>query len=713
MKLELSRRQFLQTGSASAVALTVGFQLTPRGAHANNPVTNGAVMNAWLTIHEDNTVTLISPAAEMGQGSETAVPALIAEELELEWDQIRVAQAPAHEVYNNRMMNFQGTGGSTAIRWTFEPMRQVGANTRELLQRAAADYWGVDVSECSAKAAHVHHEATGRSMPYSELGALALDVPPLEDDVPLKPRSEWRLIGRDIKRFDSAAKSTGEATFGIDSEVPDMLIATMMSCPTFGGSLRSVDPAPAMAIDGVERVVQLEDRVAVLARDYWTAKRGLDALAPEWDRGPNARWSTQSIGEHLHSLLANPGIGDRTEGDIEAAQARAATTVTSTYEAPFLSHAALEPMNATAHVYDGGAEFWVSTQGPGTAHAAAAEMLGLPLDAIKFHQQYIGGGFGRRGMPPEIELQAAMLSKEAGRPVKLIWSREQDFSDDYYRPASVTRLEAYLDDAGELLGIRGRTAVPSIMRSIWDPNAAVDNTAMEGIVDEDYHFDAAAFDYHLPDVGVPVGFWRSVGHSQNTFFRESFIDEIAHSGGQDPVALRRKLLAGDERRLRVLDRVVEAGNWGSPGSGNVQGIAMCEAFGSIVAELVEARVQDDGAIDLVKITCAVEVGVAINTDTIRAQLEGAMVWGLTAGVYDKIDIENGAVVQKNFNEYDMVRLAHMPPVETIILATADGPGGVGEPGVPPVMPALTNAIFAATGQRIRKLPLIDQGFRLT
>lgn len=711
MKLELSRRQFLQTSSASAVALTVGFQLTPRHASATNPVTNGSVINAWLTIHDDNTVTLISPAAEMGQGSETAVPALIAEELELEWHQIRVAQAPSHEVYNNRMMNFQGTGGSTAIRWTYEPMRQVGANTRELLRQAAADQWNVDPAECSSKAAHVHHEPSGRSMPYSEAGPLALALPPLEADVPLKSPGEWRMIGHDIKRFDTAPKSKGEAKFGIDAEVPGMLIATMMSCPTFGGTLKSVDPAPAMAIDGVEHVISLEDRVAVLANDYWTATRGLDALSPQWDRGPNQRWNKQTISEHLHSLLDSPGIQDRSDGDIDAAQARAAKTVTATYEVPFLSHAALEPMNATAHVYEGGAEFWVSTQGPGTAHTAAAKMLDLPLDAIKFNQLYIGGGFGRRGMPPEIELQAAMLSKRSGRPVKLIWSREQDFSDDYYRPAALTRLEAYLDEEGELLGIRGRTAVPSIIRSIWNPDSPVDNTAVEGLVDEDYHYPASTFDYHLPDFGVPVGFWRSVGHSQNTFFRESFIDEVAHAAGQDPLALRRKLLNGDARRLAVLNHAAEAGNWGNPAPGNVQGIAMAEAFGSIVAEVVEANIGDDGAIKLHKITCAAEVGVAVNPDGIRAQLEGSIVWGLTAGMFDKIDIEDGAVVQKNYNEYDMMRLAHMPPIETIILATADRPGGVGEPGVPPVMPALANAIYAATGTRVRKLPLIDEGFR--
>ena len=708
MRLQLSRRQFLESAGASAVCMAVGFHFPQRGAHAASA--NPSRINAWLTINADNTVTIVSPCVEMGQGSSTAVPMLIAEELEVDWEQVRVVQAPADPTYKNRMLNVQGTGGSTSIRWTYEPMRQVGANTRELLKQAAAKHWGVDVADCDARSGYVHHKASDRRVAYSELGATAVTLEPPEQ-APLKARNAWRTLGKPFKRFDSAAKSTGKATFGIDTDVPNMLVATALSCPTFGGRFKSVDHAPAMAIKGVRHVVELPDAIVVVAEDFWTAKRGLDALKPEWELGANTRWNTATISAHLHELMDRPGIVRREAGDINAAAARSKKTVEAIYEVPFLGHAALEPMNATAHVFEGGATFWVNAQGAGPVQMVASRVLNLSPEAITVHQQYVGGGYGRRGTPPEIEIQAALVSKQVGRPVKLIWTREQDFSRDHYRPAAVASMKAYLDSDGELIGLRGRTAAPSVMRAFFNPTAQVDPSTIEGVADEDYHYDAAHFDYHIPDVGVPVGTWRSVGHSQNTFFRESFIDEIAHASGRDPLAVRRKLLAHDSRKLRVLNMAAQMANWGRPVTGNVQGIAFVDAFGTTVAEVVEAKIADNGVIRIHKVTCVADVGVAINPDTIKAQIEGSIVWGLTAAMFDRIDIENGAVVQKNFNQFDMLRLRHMPPVEVTIIADTDKPGGIGEPAVPPIAPALANAIFAATGKRIRSLPLVQHGFK--
>ncbi len=708
MKLHLSRREFLEAGSASAVALAVGFHLPLAGAQAASAAATR--VNAWLTINADNTVTIVSPCVEMGQGSSTAVPMLIAEELEVDWQQVRVVQAPADPAYRNRMLNMQVTGGSTGIRWTYEPMRQVGANTRELLKMAAAKQWGVDAAGCEARSGTIRHRDSGRTLAYSQLGEVALTLTPPEK-VALKPRSEWRMLGKPIKRFDSAAKSTGTAIFGIDTQVPEMLIATAQSCPTFGGKLKSVDHAPAMAIKGVRHVIEFPDAVAVVADDFWTAKRGLDALQPVWDLGANTKWSTASISAHLHGLMDQPGIVRREAGDIAAATTRAKQTVEATYEVPFLSHAALEPMNATAHVYAGGATFWTTSQGAGPVQKVASAVLGLPADAIKVNQQFIGGGYGRRGTPPEVEMQAALISKQVGKPIKMIWTREQDFSRDYYRPAAVAKLTAYLDDNGDLVGLKGRTAAPSVMRGFFNPGAQVDNSTIEGVADEDYRYAATHFDYHIPDVGVPVGTWRSVGHSQNTFFRESFIDEIAAATRRDPLEVRRKLLAHDPAKLRVLNTVAEKAGWGRPEPGNVQGIAFVNAFGTSVAEVVEARIAADGAIHIHKVTCVADVGVAINPDTIKAQVEGSIVWGLTAAMLDRIDIANGGVVQRNYNQYDMLRLKNMPTVDVTIIADADTPGGVGEPAVPPIAPALANAIFAATGKRIRSLPLAQHGFK--
>lgn len=709
MAKQISRRKFL----TSAALITVGFIL-PTGRSRADDISDtasgnlgaGISPNAWLTINSDNTVTIMSSTAEMGQGSFTSLPYMIAEELELSPSQVQIEHAPVGPEFVNQFFRFQATGGSTSVRWAYNPLRQIGADVRELLKNAAAEIWNTDVSELSAREAVVHHP-DGRMATYAELAERATDME-MPSGTELKPRSEWRILGTEFKRKDTPEKITGQIIFGIDVQVEDMLIATIKACPTFGGKLVSVDPSPALAIRGVKNVVRLDDAVAVCAKDYWAAKKGLDALEPVWNLGPNAKLSTASIREKMLQELDAPGIEALNVGDMMSVTKEAASKHSITYEAPYLAHAAMEPMNATVDARYDQVKVWVPTQSLSRVQMSVARALQVPLDQVDVQATFMGGSFGRRG--DDFAIQAALISKQAESPVKLVWSREEDMAHDFYRPMAIAQIDAHLDQNNKAVGLDMHASCQSITRSIGNPKAEKDQSISEGLADIAYAFDASRMDYRMTDVTVPVGYWRSVGHSQNTWIIESYIDELAKLEGVNPYQWRRERLAGNDRIRDVIDYCAEKAKWGKPAKGYVQGIAMAKSFGSVVAEVVEAKITDDGKIHIGKITCAVDCGLAINPDSVRAQMESSIVYGLTAGMYGEITIENGAALQKNFPQYEMMRLREMPRVDVHILESTGQPGGIGEPGLPPVMPALCNAIYAATGKPIHKLPLSSQGF---
>ena len=716
MKVEVSRREFLQGSGSAAASLVIGFHLPlkPARAQFGGPpepfVVDRDMVNAYLTFNSDETVSIVSAAAELGQGSLTSLPILIAEELELALEQVRIEQAPLNEsAFKNRLFGYQTTVGTSAVRWAFDPLRQLGANTRELLRNAAAVSWDIPVEETVADRGRVTHPASGRSLSYFELGetAAGMEIP---TDVPLKPQSEWRILGTPFPRWDTEAKSTATANYGIDMQVEGMVVATIAATPVPGGTLRSVDPEPALSVNGVEEVVTLDDAVVVTATNYWSAKKGLDALDPQWDLGPVAARNSENIREEMLHLLDQPGNEAVNEGDIESAMQEAAQVVTATYEAPYWAHATLEPLNATADYRGDSIEFWLGTQSPGRIQSMCALMFPeVPQENIIVNNQYLGGGFGRRGDPMAPE-QAALVSRQVGKPVKLIWSREEDMTHGAYRPKSVIRMEGSLDGEGRVTGFRGRIAVQSTLASLIDnPDVPVDPFATEGLIDHDYRFPALNFEYHSPRPGIPVGFYRGVGFIHNTFYRESFMDELAHAAGRDPIDFRLELAGHSERNVLLLNTLAERSNWGHPAPGNVQGVAFAYSDESTVGEVFEASVSDGGRVRLHKITCVCDVGVYMNPMMIEHQMESAITWGLTSAMFGEILIDNGATQQRNFNEYELVRISHIPEIETVILPPTDTPGSGGECGAPPAPPALANAIYAATGSRLRSMPFRIHG----
>ncbi len=707
----LTRRRFL-AGSAAG-ALIIGFNLPAPGRFGAALAAGGGdtpLVNGWLIIAPDNSITVRVASSEMGQGVYTSMPMLIAEELEVGMDQIAAEMSPVGPQFTNLAFNMQATGGSTSIRWSFEPLRRVGAQAREVLRAAAARTWNVPLAQTRAERGQIHHTGSGRIATYGELAPLAATLtPPAE--VSLKPRSEWKLLGTPAKRLDSAMKATGTAGFGIDVQLDGMLVATVAACPTFGGKLKSVDEGPAMAVKGVRKVLRLPDAVVVVADGYWPARKGLAALQPQWEPGDNASNSTARISERLQAGL-NGGDGARAmaKGDA-AALAGAAKTVSATYEAPLLAHATMEPMNATAHVRSDGVDVWLPTQSPGLIPGIVAKLTGVAPEQVTVHTTFLGGGFGRR-FEMDFMIQAVLASQAAGAPVKLIWSREEDTRHDFYRPPSAARLEGGVDGAGKPLALKARICCPSIFERVFPQfiNNGVDSTAVEGIADTAYDFDNLHVDYVMQDVGVPVGFWRAVGNSQNAFFMDGFVDELAHAAGRDPMDFRRDLFTGDRRNAALLEKLARESGWGKAPAGRAQGVSIHHSFGSLVGQVMEISLQGD-AVTVHKVTCVVDCGTFINPDTIRAQVESSIVYGLTAAWFGEIEIEGGAARQGNYDTYRMLRLAQMPAVDTHIMVNDEAPGGMGEPALPPAAPALANAIFAASGKRYRSLPLSRHGLR--
>lgn len=697
----VSRRDFLKTGVAAGSGLVVGFYLPPRQSLAAFALESPGPFapNAFLSVGTDGSVTIWVAKSEMGQGVQTSLPMLVAEELEADWSRVRIEQAPADPKYGN-----QDTGGSTSVREGWESLRKAGAVAREMLKSAAAERWGVERETCRAEKGEVIHAPSGRRLGYGELAEAAARLP-VPEQVSLKDAKDFRLLGRRFPRLDTPAKVDGSARFGLDVKVPGMLFAAVARCSVFGGKVARFDAGKARAIEGVRQVVPVANGVAVVAETTWAAMQGAAALDITWDEGPHAGLSSAGIRQMFAELAQKPGAAARKEGDAENALAGAAKKLEAVYEVPFLAHAAMEPMNCTADVRRDRCEVWAPTQSPGPTRETAAKITGLPLDSVTVHVTLLGGGFGRR-FEQDFVTDAVEISKAVGAPVKVVWSREEDIQHDFYRPASYHRLSAGLDRDGNLVAWTHRLVGPSIIGRFGVPAKDIVNEAADGAANLPYAIPNVEVDYVVADTAVPVGWWRSVWNSQNAFANECFLDELAAAAGKDPYQLRLQLLSRSPRHKAVLELAATKAGWGNPvPAGRHRGIAVHESFGSYVAQVAEVSVARDGAVRVHRVVCAVDCGLVVNPDTIEAQMEGGIVYGLTAALKGAITIDKGRVEQSNFHDYAMLRIEEMPGVEVHIVPSNEPPGGVGEPGLPPIAPAVVNAVFAATGKRIRQLPI--------
>ena len=685
----VNRREFLATGAAAGAGLLIGFRL-PAWDRAAAP--QPFKPNAWIEIRPDGAVTIWTGRSEMGQGVKTAMPMIVAEELEADWTQVRVAQADADPAYGD-----QFTVGSRSVRSGFEPLRQAGAAAREMLIGAAALTWNVPRDACRARNGSVEHVATGRRLGYGELAARAATLP-VPTDPPLKPHSEFRILGTRVPRVDTADKVDGAAVFGLDVRVPGMVYAAVARCPVFGGRVKSYDPAPALAVPGVRRVVQISSGVAVVADRTWAAFQGKQALKIEWDEGSAAQWSSDGIWRAFAAAAERSGEEVRAVGNVEEGLKGAARTVDAVYQAPYLAHACMEPMNCTAHVRDHACEIWAPTQNPQGIARAAAKLTGLSLAAVTVHVTYLGGGFGRRGGPMDYATEAVELAKQIDAPVQVVWTREDDIQNAVYRPATYNVLRAGLDAQGAPVAWSHRLAGPAggtflLTRGADELIYPVPHFRLERLTE---------------DVGVPIAPWRGVGPSQNGWVVESFVDELAHAAGKDAYAYRRALIANanQPRLIHVLDLAAERAGWASsPPAGRSRGIALWQFGDTFLSQVAEVSVAADGAVRVHRVVCAIDCGVVVNPAGVEAQVQSAIIYGLTAALYGEITIERGRVVQSNFNDYRMLGLAETPEIEVHLVPSDAPPGGVGEAGLPPIAPAVCNAIFAATGKRIRKLPI--------
>ena len=717
----VSRRHFLRlaavTGGGLALAVSLPSLAAPAEGAAPTPGTPPAPgvapagrsirpPSAFLQIAENDEITVITPAVEMGQGGHTAMPMIILEELGGDWRRVTVKDAAAAAVYNNPLSGTQMTVGSFSVRGWYMDLRKVGAAAREMLVQAAALEWQVPTTECSAAQSVITHRPSGRTVSYGRVAARAatLDVP---QQPVLKETASFALIGASPARLDVPAKVDGGACYGIDTVLPGMLYGAVKTCPSFGGKLKSFDAAAAAGVRGYHSTVALPDGVITLADKYWQARKALDKVTVDYDPGPLAALDSARVSALLRAGFDEPGVVARQDGDARAALAGAARVIEAVYEVPYLAHACMEPMNCTARVDAQGGEVWCSTQAPQAAQKAAAAVLNCPPERVTVHSTYLGGGFGRRG-EADFVTQAVAAARAAARAVKLIWSREEDIQHDFYRPAAAIRFRAGLDAQGKLTALESNMVTASAPNFGPRPGAPLYTV---GVVDTNYALPNFLVTGVNKDIGIRFGFWRSVSHSHNPFMLESFIDEVAHGVGQDPYRFRRALLQHPRgaRQLKVLDLVAEKAGWERPPPGRHLGISAFEAYGSFIGTVVELSAVNK-AITVHRVVTAVDCGVAVHPDNITAQLEGGMVYGLTAALRGEITIDKGAVMQSNFNNYPMLKLAEMPRFECHVVPSAQAPGGIGEPGTAPIAPALANAIFAATGTRARTLPLSKLDF---
>jgi isoquinoline 1-oxidoreductase beta subunit len=728
-----SRRAFLKAGAAGGAALIVGFHL-PAEAYAQAPPPERKPPNpfdAWIRIDKDGRVTLIAAKSEMGQGVLTSLPMILADELDVEWSQVRVEQAPTNPtIYDH------GTGGSGSVRTSWTPLRQAAAAARQMLVEAAAEVWHVGPETCTTEKGHVVHGPRQKRLPYGSLVEDAAKRPvPDFAKVTVKAAGDFRVIGTDVPRTEIPSKVDGSARFGIDARVPGMLYAVIARCPSFGGKAKSFDAAKAKAVPGVRHVVEVPavaegahsaGGVAVVAESTWAAIQGRQALQIEWDRGTNATESSAALRERFEATLQKPGKAVRSEGDADAALAKAMRRVEAVYELPFQAHATMEPMNCTVDVRPDRAEAWAPTQAPQWARDVIAQVAGVDPDKVVVHTLLMGGGFGRR-YQADFAVEAAQVSKAVGAPVQLLWTREDDMHHDFYRPAALHRLTAALDGEGALHAWHHRFTSTSI-QAFWNNPAhpqPPEESEIGGAADLAYDVPHLRVEYAPTATGVPVAWWRSVESSLNAFSVESFLDEVAAAAKVDPLALRVKLLGKpraaqqkpsddapvDPARLKaVLELAATKAGWGTPlPAGRGRGIACHYSFATYVAEVAEVSLQN-GAPRVHRVVAAVDCGRVVNPDGVRAQIESAIAYGLSAALKGAITIKDGAVEQDNFNAFPVLRIDEMPAVEVHLVPSQEAPTGIGEPALPPIAPAVANALFAATGRRIRRLPMRRQDF---
>jgi isoquinoline 1-oxidoreductase beta subunit len=702
----VSRRALLKGGFAAGAGLIVGFRLPVAGGRSALARTGPFAPNQWVSIDPDGVVTIINSVVEMGQGSITTMPAIVADELDTDLDKIRVKQAPANpKLFGNPVTGAQSYGGSRGVRDHIDMLRKAGAAAREMLMQAGASEWGVPLSEVDTDLDTVVHKPTGRRLPYRALVDKAARLP-VPQNPTLKPPGRFRYMGKVMHRRDTPLKVNGSAVFGMDVVVPGMLIASIERCPVFGGTVKSFDAAATRRIKGVKEVVQVTSGVAVVADSFWTALRGRQALKVIWDEGGTAGVSSASIHRGYVEGAAQPGQVARNDGDADRALAAAVRTVEAIYEVPFLEHACMEPMNATASVTRDSCEIWAPTQNPGGTQATGARISGLPADKVVVNTTYLGGGFGRRGEQDFI-VDALETSKAVGAPVKVMWTRPDDIQHGFYRPSTYNVFRAALDAQGNPVAWWNRIVGPGILVQKGRAHVgSIDAAAMEGARNMPYTISNVRVEWVNKDYGIPIGFWRSVGPSQNGFIVESFIDEMAHAAGKDPVEFRRGLLGKSPRHKAVLELAAAKASWGAPlPAGRARGCAVMFSYGSYVAHVAEVSVAPSGTVHVHKLVGAIDPGFAVNPDQVKAQMEGGGIYALTALLYGAITIDRGRVQQSNFDDYPMVRINEAPVMETHILDSGAPAGGLGEPGVPTVAPAVCNAIFALTGKRIRSLPI--------
>jgi len=706
----VSRRTLLTGGLAGGFLLA--FHLPLRALAPNEPAqpadaTSGKFApNAFIRIDAAGHTTLVMPQVEMGQGIYTGVAMILAEELDADLKQVTLEHAPANEkLYANPAFGIQATGGSTSVRAFWTPLRNAGASARAMLVQAAAQQWQVEPASCTTSNGEVIHAGSGRKLSY---GALALaagsQTPP--KDVALKDPKDFVIIGKPLKRFDTPEKVNGKAVYGIDAILPDMKFATLAACPVFGGKVGKVDDSAARKIPGVQKIVVLDDLVAVVGDHMWAAKKGLDALKIDWNEGPNARISSKEIWQDLRAASEKDGVVAKSEGDIAKGLATG-DRLDAAYELPFLAHATMEPLSATVHFKPDSCEIWTGTQIMARVQSEAAKAAGLPVDKVTVNQHLLGGGFGRK-LEPDMVVSAVRIAKQVDGPVKVVWTREEDIQHDVYRPVYRDTISASLS-GGKIVGWKYKVAGAAILAR-WLPPAfqqGIDIDAIDSAVDMPYDIPNFHVEYvRAEPPAVPTGFWRGVGPNNNVFAIESFMDELAHKAGKDPVEFRRGMLGKNPRLLAALNLAAEKSGWGQPLPARVgRGVCVQPSFGSFIATVLEAEVDEHGEVHLRRVTSAVDTGIAVNPDTIQAQLEGGLIFGLTAALYGEITIDKGRVQQSNFNDYRMLRIDQTPKIEVHVINSGEAPGGIGETGVTAGPPALRNAIYAATGVALRRLPI--------
>lgn len=699
----LSRRQFLAAGTAAgslilAIDLPAAVRPVRTGRTAAAP---GLAPNAFLELAPDGTTTIWVTKSEMGQGVRTSLPMILADELEADWVRVQIRQADADPKYGD-----QGTGGSQSISDLWMPLRKAGAQGREMLIAAAAARWGVAAAECRAEQGVVLHRASGRRAAYGDLASAAGALP-----VPSAPRlkepSEFRYIGRPLPSLDTPSKVTGSATYGIDIRVPGMRYAVIARCPVIGGKMQGYDAARARTVPGVREVVEVPSGVAVVADTTWAAMTGRRALECRWDEGSLTRVDSVRISRMLNDRSLQAGVLARNDGDVPGALAGASTKLEAVYEVPFLAHAPMEPMNCTAHVTGERCEIWAPNQIPGWAREEVAKTIGLDVANITLHVTLLGGGFGRRLLPDYVVEAAEVAKAVSGTPVQLVWTREDDMQHGWYRPASVHRMQGGLDRTGRPVAWLHRVVAPSISEQRWPGSVrnGLDTDAVEGATDVAYAFPNLRVEYAMLNTPVPVSWWRSVYPSQTAFANECFLDEMAESAGQDPVQFRRGLLKNAPRHLAVLELAAAKAGWGAPLKGRSRGIALHRFWSdTIVAEVAEVSIEK-GKVRVHRVTCAVDCGLPVNPDGVRVQIQSGVMYGLSAALYGQITVEGGRIQQSNFHDYPVVRMPEAPEIEVHIVPSTERPKGVGEPGTPPIAPAVVNAVSRLTGKRIRKLPI--------